>query len=288
MRRCSDLPGSLSARTERELFRRNGQVFKPLKTPKRGKSTTEMAFYDWLVTSGGNSALRGFCPAFFGTRSVQELGLPFRDPSRVCLILEDLAASMRRPAAADLKMGTCKYMREGLSALEQACRREKALQRSSGSLGWMIEGICTDIDGVDVTAEMGKAFNHQQAEQAFRRYVQTAGCRQSRVAAAFHHQLEKLSSWFAAPGRDWQFFNSSLLFVFDQDPQLDEAGQLLHPERLAIVKMIDFDHAVPLADPSLDQSGYLLGLRTLMSILQQLSQTQHFDLKESSSAKSGA
>jgi len=277
MRRCSDLPGIPSARSERELFRRDGQVFKPLKTPKRGKSTTEMAFYDWLVTSGGDSALREFCPTFFGTLSVQELGLPFRDPSRVCLILEDLAASMRRPATADLKMGTCKYMREGLSASEQACRREKALRRSSGSLGWMIEGIFIDSEGLAVTPEMGKAFSQQQAVEAFRRYVRTAGCHQTRVAEAFHDQLEKLASWFSAPGRDWQFFNSSLLFVFDQDPELDEAGHVLHPERLAIVKMIDFDHAVPLADPSLDQSGYLLGLSNLMSILQQLSQTQRVE-----------
>lgn len=259
-----------------ELLRHDGKVFKPV---RGGDFAAELAFYEQLALPECDG-LRELCPTFHGCRTADEMGLTLIDQTQSYMVLEDMTYEMRKPVVADIKMGTRKnwHRKTNLSRSERRSRLQQDLDRTSGSLGWVIVGINTGNPITHVTKDMGKGFTDEEAIQRLVHFMTLAGPGNAQAAAAlFLRQVEKLQAWYSRAERHLQFYNSSLLFAIDSysDRAMRRcaSGDSFGMAGVgAAVKMIDFGHAVPSGDAHEDGSGYGMGLVSLLAIFGRLAQ----------------
>lgn len=251
---------------EDTIVRRAGRIYKPLRSSER-------AFYERLVIVGEEPDMRKFVPVFHGTRKAVEIQAPPRgDPARKYLDLGDVTFGMGRPLTADVRMGTHgPWLIDHELSKEQReeCWR-KGLQSPSGSLGWEIDNLSTDERSIQTASSLldcdlgiGTTKSDSQSIRRVVHFVASAGPEfADRVALAFVRQLAAILQFFTSPARRTQFFGSSLLFAYDLSCEDWDCK--------AIVRMISFANTVSLRTPSVDDSGYVCGLISLIAIFAQL------------------
>lgn len=213
-----------------------------------------------------NLEVGALVPKFFGCCRLEGKG------DCEYLQLEDLTADCQAPAVMDLKMGKKKFYAvaaekgAGASYPLDKCHRQAQQDtiRTSGSLGFLVSGI--HVPAVAGSAAMafdgdfGKEATDEEALEAVRQFVQSAGQSSPLVATEFSKQCRVLLEWYE---RDHShiLYNHSLLLVYD-------VAAPAKPH--AKVRMIDFCHAWQASPGELDQSGTEHGLRSLLAVFEEL------------------
>jgi len=243
-----------------QLLHADGYLFKPLQ-PHDGNGMAERRFYEEMQ----NLELGALVPKFFGCRKLEGQG------DCEYLQLEDLTADCETPALMDLKMGTKKFYAvaaekgAGVSYPIDKCARQaqQDSKRTTGSLGFLVSGI--RVPAVASSAEVaydsafGKAATDEEALEAVRQFVKSAGQAAWVVAAEFSRQCRALLHWYEHD-HSYIIYNHSLLFVYD-------AAAPSQPH--AKMRIIDFCHAWQASPDEIDQSGTEHGLRSLLAVFEE-------------------
>jgi hypothetical protein len=280
------------------------RILKPLLSGPRGSA--EASFYAAVCAP----ARAHLPPAAFMPRFLGVLQLPQQPAAAAAaaaaaapqqqlsyLALEDLTAACSRPCVLDLKMG--------VQSWDEDAPAEKAAAEASkwppmASLGFRFTGMrvwreqeqgstagpaAASGAGAEPAepaepgssrghwVEHGKAFSRALQPEALlgalRLYLSGgSGSLRRGAAAALLAKLQLLRDFFAEQA-EFRFYGSSLLFTYEGAPcsGTEESAR-------ADVRMIDFAHVWPIqaSDSSREprDSGYLLGLQTLIQLFQEL------------------
>lgn len=217
--------------------RKRGRLYKPVNSAG-GRAEREQAVYQALTDCK-------WIPRYYGVKQVDE---------KEYLVLEDLRVGMRSSSVLDVKMGT-RTCRPDVS--EEKLAASSAKNAVQLTIGYRICGLKRG-DGLLLDRKFGRSL--KSSEQFIDALVQLCKeeveqLREERLAdvGLIIEQLEQIQQWYTTQCQ-WSFYASSLLIVFD-----------LYGCQPPKVRMIDFAHAVPIQHKDEDLSGYLLGIKTLIS-----------------------
>ncbi|CAL2042128.1 unnamed protein product [Caenorhabditis brenneri] len=177
---------------------------------------------------------------------------------REFLVLEDVTAGYQTPAILDLKMGQVTY--DPLAKPEKI-KKESIKYPPQATMGLRILGY--RIHQADQTVEVrdkdwGKKFDETNVQDGLREFFSARHADLKQVLQEALQKLESIKNFFESQ-KSFQFFASSLLFVYEADKRL--------PINLKIV-MIDFSHAFT-SNGKRDE-GYLFGIQNLQNFLHSL------------------
>ncbi|CAJ0602459.1 unnamed protein product [Cylicocyclus nassatus] len=191
-------------------------------------------------------------PAFYGitTLSIDKEDHEF-------MILEDITVHYKRPAILDIKMGKITY---DPFANKEKREKESGKYPPQKILGFRLLGYRMHRNNGEVIVkdkEWGKAHDEHNVLDGLHEFFSGRGTDPA-VTSQVLEKMDRVRKWFAAQ-KSFQFYASSLLFVYENDPSL--------PSNVQIV-MIDFSHVFPSNDKY--DVNYIHGLETLYSKLQAL------------------
>lgn len=174
---------------------------------------------------------------------------------REFLVLEDVTSVYQRPAILDLKMGQVTY-----DPLAKAAKIEKETIKypPQATMGLRILGyrIHRNEQPVEVRdKDWGKSFDETNVQHGLCEFFSARHADLKQVLEEALVKLEDIKKYFESQ-KSFQFFASSLLFVYETDQTL--------PVNLRIV-MIDFSHAF-ISNGQRDE-GYLFGVKNLEKYL---------------------
>lgn len=193
--------------------------------------------------------------------------------SGLYLILEDLTFGFRKPCICDIKMGTQTF--EPTVDPEKMQRRIDKF-RYQEQFGFRISGLKV----YDVTTSTYRSYDKQYGRSATPENIS------EKVLSIFHngsvYRRGAISSVLAllrsiheymCHQTDFKFYSSSLLIIYEGD--ILATADATEPEpvsecRSPVCKMIDFAHTLETSatDPDPIDRGYILGLETIIYILQ--------------------
>jgi hypothetical protein len=182
--------------------------------------------------------LRAACSDPFLSRVAVRYLCTRQDGQQEWLVLENLLAGMRRPAALDLKVGSRTY---GLDATPEKIREQTMKARAStlSTLGIRVVGCRMPApDSHGDVLEGSKYKSEPQDEHEMRLFLRRflrfpAFLQQARTLAA------DLEHWFATQA-SFAIYGSSIFFAFDA--ALGSGAELR-------IRLIDFAHVAPFSDP---------------------------------------
>lgn len=186
------------------------------------------------------------------------------------IVLEDLTLGMQSPCIMDIKIGTREYGDDATEAKKKHMI-EKAASTTSAALGARISAMqIWDIDKNEykrMSKIEGRAVTVHTFTETIERFFHINGCARREVIEFFKDRIQQLLSVFENPDSPptYNFFSSSLLFVYDGPEEMRDAEK---PSALrAQLRMVDFAHAHPLAKPEDFDNGYIVGLKSVLSSL---------------------
>ncbi|ETN83331.1 hypothetical protein RB195_000621 [Necator americanus] len=189
-------------------------------------------------------------PVFYGLTSVM-----IDKEDHDFMILEDVTNVYSRPAILDVKMGKITY-----DPLANEVKREKELTKYPPQkiLGFRLLGYRMHRTSGEVVVkdkEWGKAHDEKNVLDGLLEFLSGRGV-DPRLTSEVLTKVNGVRKWFATQ-KSFQFYASSLLFVYENDPSM--------PPNVQIV-MIDFSHVYP-SNNQLD-TNYIHGLDRLYAELQ--------------------
>ena len=225
----------------------------PGRIQKKVNKQDEVRFYQSLPNHY-NAEQISFFPAFYGTTTVVGQGNYF--------VMEDLTYHYQSPCMLDIKMGRSS-VGEDADPSKKAAMEEKDRSTTTTDLGQRITGFRVYNVETDSYTKRGKDFTKKitaaQYLDTLRSFFHNGKRLRSDLIRHFLVELERVYQ-FMSTQRQFRFYSSSLLFVYD--------GK--NPEYHGRLKLIDFAHAHPIRDNGLDES-YLYGLERLIQYFRQLS-----------------
>uniref|UniRef100_A0A7E4WCZ3 Kinase n=1 Tax=Panagrellus redivivus TaxID=6233 RepID=A0A7E4WCZ3_PANRE len=247
---------------------------------KGGKVEAEMAVNTWA----------GQCQS----KVVEKL---YKGYDRWFIMLEDVVSGFRKPCVIDLKMGQRQYGDDS-SAQKKLSQTQKCRASTSEELGVRMVGMQlydrTTKTYSFVNKYEGRRMDKTKLHASLETFFVAAGIRRTKRLLTKLHELRVV----LAAAESFRFFSSSLLISFDGAisdpiesvepapivPEIDseDTNDSTHshdqPRDSISVKMIDFAHSTFdgfLEDklyPGADE-GYLLGVDSLIAILEQILST---------------
>lgn len=187
------------------------------------------------------------------------------------IVLDDLTAGYHHPSVIDFKLGTLQYT-DTTSGEMRRWRKVKADATTSATLGYRLGGIRAykPAAGKWMTrkSRYGKRLTESTMHDALHFYLNDG--KRTRVEI-IPKVVERLRGVLRAveQQRAFDFVASSVLIIYESSPPIDK----LHfckpdPSPRVDVKLIDFDHAIILADfPNHSgNAGAAIGLRNLIKV----------------------
>lgn len=227
-----------------------------------------------------------FVPAYFGmVRHEISTGISSDDTYKAntsaygieldChLLLNDVTINFRHACVMDIKMGTETFEPDASSAKKE---REMAKYPQQTEFGFRVAGnrvhlpthANADKNGyVYCRKDVGRSLaTKKDVKRCFVEFLGLEGLDSSvlparlRVITKILLELRSLQHWFR-DNRSFRFFASSLLIAYEGDTKRTESLDMVN------VKMIDFCHV---RRKSGGDKGYLKGLTTLVSLLEEIS-----------------
>lgn len=188
----------------------------------------------------------------------------FQEPSYSYVVLQDLTYEYKKPAVLDLKMGT-KQFGDNASLEKQQSKTLKCLTSTSSTLGFRISGLqkwdTTTNSYRHIHKYDGRKLNNTSTEQSLQEFFWNSdtGLRTDLILPVIA-KTKELYKLLALPEASFRFYSTSLLLIYESDsdgrPKVD-------------VRMIDFAHTFPRGEKE-DDSGYLVGLNSLITMLERI------------------
>ena len=119
--------------------------------------------------------------------------------------------------------------------------------------------------------EFGKNLRPHTAITAFIDYLDNSQELRLELIPPMLEQLRKVKKFFDS-NEQWEFIGSSLLIIFEADPDLEKSDERFNK---VIIKMIDFAHVQ--VKPGQKDEGYLKGLNNVIAILESLKGLKQWD-----------
>lgn len=247
--RARAMPAAIQAAGHAGAQQENGLFIKP-------SCRQEADFYQWVAST----PLADFVPTFLGTLT--------ENVSRaLSIVLEDLCAGFAEPAVLDVKLGRVLY--------DAACLPEKRarLQRvadatTSGSLAFRIAGMTRVENGERVYfgKEYGRAATpHTVGAKLARFFPDLGNDYMYSVLRSVVAQLEGLRD--ALKSTRVEMHSASVLVVYEGSMDALVAKATSEDAQIVDVRLIDFAHSRPSAEPDADS---LAGVENLLQCLDSL------------------
>lgn len=119
--------------------------------------------------------------------------------------------------------------------------------------------------------EFGKSLRPHTAITAFIDYLDNSQELRFELIPPMLEQLRKVKKFFDS-NEQWEFIGSSLLIIFEADPDIKESDPRFNK---VMIKMIDFAHVQ--VKPGQKDKGYLKGLNNVIEILESLKGLKKWD-----------
>merc|ERR1712086_1039402 len=238
----------------------DGWLLKPFQA--QAKVDSAVRFYS-AVEEGDDQNLKGIVPRYGGT--VEHKGFNY-------LRLENLNGQFSIPCCMDIKMGTRSY---DDNATEAKKAKMIGMYPHRDKTGLQVVGFknyCVDTKKHEEWAgEFGKSLRPHTAITAFIDYLDNSQELRLELIPPMLEQLRKVKTFFDS-NEQWEFIGSSLLIIFEADPDLGESDARFNK---VIIKMIDFAHVQ--VKPGQKDEGYLKGLNNIIEILESLKGLKQWD-----------
>lgn len=242
-------------------------VIDPQGRLRKRTSAEEASFYTTFYKEF--EKLQQFCPAFFGVEdagpdgevgSTGAGGAALLAEHNKWIVLENLTQGFADPCVLDLKMGSSVSPEMDAEKARRTAARDAAT--TTGTLGFRVTGMKATQPGGNVVEyrKMNDGSNQLPDEAAvvalLTDFFGGAAALRTDIVAAMTMQMTFVQNWMSVQ-TDLQFRSSSLLFVYDADPQSTA------PVR---VKMIDFAHVFRSAPGEGPDKAYNTGLHNAIRI----------------------
>jgi hypothetical protein len=246
---------------------RRGVVYKPV-------TSGEAAFYE---RTSGDERWRAFLPRFVGVEQ-RSLGITRSSELSQILLLEDVTDGYRHACVMDVKIG---YSTAAEDAAEHKRIEAQLKDRdtTTHSLALRICGLRV-FDGTTYQCRdksWGKALTDDGFFDGLRFFFDPRGDgsptvrrRRRATLVSIVEQLERLAT-FMEQQRDFRFYASSLLFVYDailehSSNDDDETAD----ERAPRIAMIDMAHVFAYRNDSVGDNGYSVAIQNLLRYFRRL------------------
>jgi len=238
----------------------DGWLLKPFQA--QAKVDSAVRFYS-AVEEGDDQNLKDIVPRYGGT--VKHKGFKY-------LKLENLNGQFSIPCCMDIKMGTRSY---DDNATEAKKAKMIGMYPHREKTGFQVVGFknyCVDTKKHEEWAgEFGKSLRPHTAITAFIDYLDNSQELRLELIPPMLEQLRKVKKFFDS-NEQWEFIGSSLLIIFEADPDLEKSDERFNK---VIIKMIDFAHVQ--VKPGQKDEGYLKGLNNVIAILESLKGLKQWD-----------
>jgi hypothetical protein len=220
------------------------------------KKVGEPEFKFYSTTLGTFDSLKPFAPTFYGTQE--------KDGNKYVTI-EDLTYGYAKPCIMDIKMGTSS-VGDDATPEKRANMEKKDKMTTSVSLGIRIIAMkvfqTKTQDYKLYDKPWGKKVTPDAMLDSLKNYFDNGEEVRKELIDRFIELIKKIQTWMSTQ-KEYRFFSSSLLFIYDGVKPTD--GKELKVN----IKLIDFAHVHPIKDGGSDE-GYLFGLKNLMEHLQKI------------------
>mmetsp|Transcript_44488 Transcript_44488/g.85101 ORF Transcript_44488/g.85101 Transcript_44488/m.85101 type:complete len:380 (+) Transcript_44488:57-1196(+) len=249
-------------------------------TVKKLAGKAELAFYEDLKKAQEAGDLEkswptAFMPQYYGNTS--------NSAGKKQIVLENLLQGFKQPCIMDLKVGT-----ETVDATSNTKKIFRMMWRDTLT-GSAIQGVkLVALSVFHPRTEATTVADKKQAEsiakdatlESILAYFLSDGDRVRRhLLAPF---LDKLNDLLAAfeQQKHFHFIGSSLLFVYEGDPEALRAQGLTHKCEL---RMIDFAHVF--SNHGAVDTGYITGIKALIKAFQTISHAKHLQSTDTNHIK---
>jgi len=202
-----------------------------------------------------------------------------KPPKQRYLILQDLTYGFQKPCILDIKMGTRQF---GDNATEEKrlSKEAKRIATTSSTLGIRLCGMqvyCPITKQYKYFDKYdGRKYDHMSLKQVLTLYFNRdrgSGYKVDlNLAQAFLDKLLVLHS-ILDTSSPYRFYSSSLLFIYEGDSSIafHNAEDVKNVTLTDVdLKMIDFAHTYRLLADDERDDGYVLGLSSLINLLQEI------------------
>uniref|UniRef100_A0AC34QXR8 Kinase n=1 Tax=Panagrolaimus sp. JU765 TaxID=591449 RepID=A0AC34QXR8_9BILA len=187
------------------------------------------------------------------------------------IMLEDIVSDFKNPCVIDLKMGQRQYGDDS-SVQKRLTQTQKCRQSTSEELGVRMVGMQLFDKKTKsysfINKYEGRRMDRIKLYTSLEKFFTTAGTFRTKKLI---RELQVLRS-ILMTAESFRFFSSSLLIAFDGSCDLGSSTTNSNP---IVVRMIDFAHSTfnGFLDDKIysgTDDGYLLGINSLISILEQI------------------
>eukprot|EP01128_Nolandella_sp_AFSM9_P004056 TRINITY_DN177_c2_g1_i1.p1 TRINITY_DN177_c2_g1~~TRINITY_DN177_c2_g1_i1.p1 ORF type:complete len:1077 (+),score=299.71 TRINITY_DN177_c2_g1_i1:1082-4312(+) len=243
---------------QEEMFQAGGHGGVERTVPGLVRKRTDKAECDFYLTLQTTSLIPQEILSFFPKLdSIQKKNDGIAKKKFV--VMEDLTHGLKRPCIMDVKMGT-RTAGKDANIMKRKYMISKDNATTTSSLGMRLVASrkymvnYNDFESLS-RSECNSISTEGQLEKYLRSFFYNGEVLRTDVISPLLERLVTLQSWVSTQNA-FRFYSSSLLFVYEGDPDEEMKWNL---------KMIDFAHVFEIKDGGIDE-GYALGLSHLIRL----------------------